>query len=105
MQLVRNTTDITRIRQPLNIGVAHKPITTLRQLLTNVKDKEEPRNRQGAVYKIKRFDCHASHIGETGRNLATRLADHKRAARKGDVNNLIFEHHRLTNHTIDWDSV
>ena len=24
--------------------------------------------------------------------------------RKGDVNNHIAEHHRLTNHTIDWDS-
>ena len=38
------------------------------------------------------------------RNLATRLTEHKRATRKGDVNNHIAEHHRLTNHTIDWDS-
>ena len=29
----------------LNIRVAHKPITTLRQLLTNVKDKDEPSDR------------------------------------------------------------
>ena len=28
----------------------------------------------------------------------------KWATRKGDVNNHIAEHHRLTNHTIDWDS-
>ena len=46
----------------------------------------------------------ATCIGETGRNLATRLTEHKRATRKGDVNNHIAEHHRLTNHTIDWDS-
>ena len=76
-------------------------ITTLRQLLTNVKVKDEPRNRQGAVYKISCSDCHASYIGETGRNLTTRLTEHKRATRKGDVNNHIAEHHRLTNHTID----
>ena len=38
------------------------------------------------------------------RNLTTRLTEHKRATRKGDVNNHIAEHHRLTNHTIDWDS-
>ena len=62
------------ILQPFNIRVAHKPITTLRQLLTNIKDRDEPRNRQGAVYKI---NCHASYIGETGRNLATRLTKHK----------------------------
>ena len=49
-------------------------------------------------------DCHDSDIGDTGRNLTTRLTEHKRVKREGDVNNHIAEHHRLTNHTIDWDS-
>ena len=40
---------IARILQPYNIRVAHKPITTLRQLLTNVKDKDEPSDKRGAV--------------------------------------------------------
>ena len=52
------------------IRVAHKPTTTLRQLLTNVKDRDEANNRQGAVYKIKCSDCQASYIGETGRSLS-----------------------------------
>ena len=39
-----------RTLQPYNILVAHKPITTLWQLLTNVKEKDEPNDRQGAVY-------------------------------------------------------
>ena len=96
---------IARILQPYNIRVDHRPITTLRHLLTNVKDKDEPKNRQGAVYKIKCFDCQASYIRETpDRNLKTRLTEHKRATRNGDVNNHIAEHHRLTNHTINWDS-
>ena len=56
------------------------------------------------MYKINCSDCHASYIGETGRNLTTRLTEHKKALRKGDVNNHIAKHHRLTNHTIDWDS-
>ena len=84
--------------------VAHKPVTTLRQLLTNVKDKDEPNDRQGAVYKIKCCDCQATYIGETGRNLNTRLTEHKRATRNGDLNNNIAEHHLQTNHRIDWDS-
>ena len=70
--------NISRILQPFNIRVAHKPITTLRQLLTNIKDRDEPRNRQGAVYKINCSDCHASYIGETGRNLKTRLNTNER---------------------------
>ena len=56
------------------------------------------------MYKISCSDCRASYIGETGRNLTTRLTEHKRAKREGDVNNHIAEHYRLTNHTIDWDS-
>ena len=96
--------NISCILKPFIIRVAHKPITTLRQLLTTVKDKDEPSNRQGAAHKINCSDCHASDIGESGRNLTTRLTEHKRATRKGDVNNHIVEHHRLTNHTIDCDS-
>ena len=84
--------------------LCHKPITTLQQLLTNVKDNDEPNDRQGAVYKIKCCDCQATYIGETGRNLNTRLTEHKRATRNGDLNNNIAEHHLQTNHRINWDS-
>ena len=94
----------SQILQPYNIRVAHKPTTTLRQLLTNVKDKDEPNNRQGAVYKIKCSNCPASYIGETGRNINTRLTEDKRATKNGDANHHIALHHQLTNHNIDWDS-
>ena len=96
---------IARILKPYNIRVAHKAITTLRRLLTNVKDKDKPEDRQGAVYKIKCCDCQASYIGETGRNLSTLETEQKRATRNGDVNNQFAEHHLKTKHQIDWDSV
>ena len=50
---------------------------TLPRLLTNVKDKDEPEDRPGAVYKIKCSGCQATYIGETGRNVTTRLNEHK----------------------------
>ena len=49
---------------------------------TNVKDKEQPHHRQGAVYKINCADCQATFIGETGRNV--------------NMTNHIAEHHRQT---------
>ena len=102
---VKGTSEtIAWILQPYNICVAHKPITTLRQLLTKVKGKDEPNRRQGAVYKIKCCDCQATYNGETGRNLNVRLTEHKRATRNDDINNHIAEHHLQTNHKIDWDS-
>ena len=36
--------------QPYNLRVAHKPTTTLQRLLTNVKEKDKPEDRQGAKY-------------------------------------------------------
>ena len=54
---IRGTSEtIARILRPYNIRVAHKPMFTLRRLLTNVKDKDEPEDRPGAVYKIKCSD-------------------------------------------------
>ena len=95
---IRSTSEtIARILQPYNVRVAHKPITTLQRLLTNVKDKDKPEDRQGAVYKIKCCNCQASYIGETGRNLSTQLTEHQRATRNSDVNNHIAEHHLQTN--------
>ena len=83
---IRGTSEtIARVLQPYNIRVAHKPITTLRGLLINVKDEDKPEDRQGAVYKIKCCDCQATYIGETGRNLSTQLTGHKRATKNGDV--------------------
>ena len=80
-------------------------ILTLRRLLTNVKDKDDPEGRLGAVYKIKCSDCQATCIDETGGNLPTRLNEHKRATKKRDLNNNnIAEHQLKINHTNDWDS-
>ena len=79
---------------------SHKPVTTLGRLLTNVKDKDRPEDRQGAVYKIKCCDYQATYIGETGGNLSMRLTEHKRATRNGDVNNHIAEHHLQTSNRL-----
>ena len=102
---IRGTSEtIARILRPYNIRVAHKPIFTLRPLLTNVKGKDKPEDRPGEVYKIHCSDCQATYIGDTGRNLTTRLTKHKRATKKADLNNNIAEHHLKTSHAIDWDS-
>ena len=102
---IKGTSEIiARILQAYNIRVAHRPITTLRKLLTNVKDKDQPRDRQEAVYKIKCCDCLANYISETSRNLNTSLTENRRVLQNGDIDNNIAEHHLQTNHRIDWDS-
>ena len=78
-----------------NRGVQDKSFNMLRtckrRILTNDKDKDQSCNRQAIVYSIKCTDCQAIYIGETGRNLSTRLIEHKRATKNGDVGNHIPE--------------
>ena len=77
MPYIRGTSEtITRILKPFNIRIAHKPTRTLRHLLTKVKDKDDPKDRQGTVYRIRCNDCNGTYIGETGRTLTTRLGEH-----------------------------
>ena len=100
---------IARILRPYNIRVAHKPMFTLWRLFTNVRDKDELRDRPGALYKIKCSDCQAttdSLTSQTGTNVTSRLHEHRRATKKGNLNNNIDEQRLKTSHTIriDWDS-
>ena len=100
---IRGTSEtIARILKPFNIRIAHKPTRTLRHLLTNVKDKDDP--RQGTVYRIRCNDCNGTYIGETGRTLTTTLGEHQTATDKEDLTNNIAQHHRKTGHDINWDS-
>ena len=78
--------------------------THLLLLRTNVKEKDKPEGRKEALLKIKCCDCQSTYIGETGRNLSTRLTERKQATRNGDVNNYIADHHLQTKHQVDWDS-
>ena len=77
---IRGTSEtIARILKPFNTRIAHKPTRTLRHLLTNVKDKDDPKDRQGTVYRIRCNDCNGTYIGETRRTLTTRLGEHQTA--------------------------
>ena len=58
---------------------------------------------KGVVYLIPFSECSAVYIGETGRTLKMRLAEHKRAVRMENVNNGIAVHSLKTGHSIAWD--
>ena len=48
---------------------------------------------------LQHSSCTQTHL-----NLTTQLTEHKRATKKGNLNNNIAEHHLKTSHAIDWDS-
>ena len=76
---------------------------SLRTVLSNPKPPQPPMDIKGVVYLIPCSECSAVYIGETGRTLKVRLAEHKRAFRMGDVKNGIAVHSLKTGHSIAWD--
>ena len=101
---VKGTSErIARILRPHDITVAHKPSTTLRDVLTKVKDPSPINSRAGAVYKIPCAECPASYVGETGRTLECRIKEHKRSIGNEDTRNNIAVHHMSTKHQMNWE--
>ena len=101
---VKGTSErIARILRPHDITVAHKPSTTLRDVLTKVKDPSPINSRAGAVYKIPCVECPATYVGETGRTLECRIKEHKRSIANEDTRNNIAVHHMSTKHQMNWE--
>mgnify|MGYP001607359809 CR=1 FL=1 len=57
------------------------------------------------VYQIDCSNCDAAYIGETGRNLETRLSEHVKAIEKRQTTSKIYQHVNETQHSFDFASV
>ena len=83
-----------------NVDVAFKYKSTIKSLL--VKNKCSVESGAG-IYKIPCNDCSLVYIGETGRNLETRIKEHKYAIKSCNFNNAIFNHVYKEDHRINWN--
>ncbi|KAM0737155.1 hypothetical protein ACS0PU_000248 [Formica fusca] len=62
--------------------------------------------RQNVIYKIDCNDCDASYVGQTRRQLNTRITEHKNHIRRNASNHSVITEHRINfNHNFDWDGV
>ena len=69
-----------------------------------VKEKIPAENQKEVVYEVPCKDCGLKYIGETRRNLKTRMTEHKGAVRRGDERNGIAVHVYQLQHRINWES-
>ena len=77
----------------------------LGRILTRVKDPTPPEERPGVIYKIKCI-CGDFYVGETGRNLTTRVKEHKAACRLAAFNrSAVAEHTWQEGHEIKWNDI
>ena len=96
---------LNRIFRKHNTKVASKPERTIRYILVKPKDRTPQDQQCGAIYKIQCSDCDAFYIGETGRQLNTRIGEHKKSVRLDGISSAVGEHQMDTGHDIAWDEV
>ena len=88
--------------KPYGIRLAAKPKCSLRSILCKVKDPVLAEDRNSVVYKVGCLDCTSSYIGETGRQLHTRITEHQRNVQNNYANSQIAQHVYEHNHNINW---
>ena len=95
---------IARILSELGIKTIQRPRTWKWALQRRLKDATDETKKPGLVYKLECNDCDLTYIGETGRNLPTRIKEHKAGVRNKHPNiSAAAEHSILLNHQLDWD--
>lgn len=79
--------------------------SNLRSVVTKGKDRTDEHDKCNVVYKIQCNDCSASYVGETKRELKTRLKEHKDNLKKNpEAHSVVSTHQIEFNHTFDWDN-
>ncbi|BHF83164.1 hypothetical protein SprV_0802630600 [Sparganum proliferum] len=90
---VKNVSEaVSRLLTPLGVGVAHRPEATIRSQIMRPKDPLSRQETSGVVYRIWCSCGQSNYVGETGRLLRTRIAEHAAAVRRGDANCLVAAH-------------
>lgn len=67
-------------------------------MLNNSKDKTDESNNSG-IYRINCKDCNAAYIGQTGRQLKTRINEHKK-----NLTSNVYQHRLNLGHNIDYEN-
>ncbi|BHF67654.1 hypothetical protein SprV_0301068200 [Sparganum proliferum] len=101
---VKNVSEaVGSLLAPLGVGVAHRPEATIRRLVMKPKDPLSRLETAGVVYRI-RYSCgQSNYVGETGRLLRTRMAEHATAVRRNDASSQVAAHSTRSGHTFKFD--
>ena len=81
-----------------------KPVKTIGNILTSPKDSIAEHEKNRLVYKIPCADCEFVYVGQTKRDLKSRVAEHKRAVKNVEPEKTaLCKHLMLFDHRINWE--
>lgn len=80
----------------------HTINNSLKRFIKKHKDKNEKLTNCNIIYKI---PCGAIYVGQSKRQMKTRLKEHRNAVKRGNCNSVISNHCVEYDHMFDWDNV
>ena len=102
---IHGTTDkIQRVLNDVGVKVATRPFVTIGKSFPSLKDPLDVNEITDIIYQGLCHDCPFVYIGQTKRDLKSRLSEHKRAIKYQRPEKFaLFEHSIILDHIIDWN--
>ncbi|XP_071652241.1 uncharacterized protein [Temnothorax longispinosus] len=86
--------------------VGYRILNKLNSIIKVQKDKSAQSSKNNVIYKICCKNCDASYVGQTKRQLRTRIKEHQANIRlDASKHSVVSEHITKFNHAFDWDNV
>ncbi|VDL97314.1 unnamed protein product [Schistocephalus solidus] len=103
MPYIKDVSEATeRIVARLGVGIAHPPKATMRSKVVRIKDKLNPNEQSGVVYRIPCKNYSFNYTGQLGRMLGSRIHEHKLVVRRGDGLSQVAAHTYETGHDFNF---
>ncbi|BHF81091.1 hypothetical protein SprV_0702422100 [Sparganum proliferum] len=101
---VKNVSEaVGRLLAPIGVGVAHRPEATIRRQLMKPKDPLPRQETSGVVYRTWCSCGQSTYVGETGRQIQRRMAEHAAAVQRNDASSQVAAHSMGSGHTFKFD--
>ncbi|BHF79738.1 hypothetical protein SprV_0702286100 [Sparganum proliferum] len=101
---IKNVSEaVSRLLAPLGVEVGHGPEATMRRQVMRPKDPLLRQETSEVVYRIWCSCGQGDYVGETGRLLLTRIAEHVAAVRRNDAKYQVAAHSTRHGHTFKFD--
>ncbi|XP_076069626.1 N-acetylglucosamine-1-phosphotransferase subunits alpha/beta-like isoform X2 [Oratosquilla oratoria] len=98
------TTTLTRTLGRCNIQVVGQSSRTIKELSRRSDSQDEMWGKNAGVYRIPCAGCDRVYIGETSRDLKTRIREHRYDSRNNITTNACVIHRNTNDHLMDWDN-
>jgi len=89
-----------------DMRVAYYGVNKLKNIIKAHKDPLTNLCKKNVIYKLNCNNCEATYVGQTKRQLKTRIIEHRNYIKRNtSTHSVIIDHRIISDHDFDWDNV